>query len=88
MKLPRALKLIIHCDCKSLKTKLYSDILPKDNKKYINWIKEQIESGDVDSFEWIERDEQIADALTKEKSNCLVKMNKAVNQNVHPSPVF
>ena len=87
LKCPKGLKVIVHCDCHSLRAKLYSEQPPKDNRKYINWIKEKIEEGQVDSFEWIPREEQIADAFTKEKSCCLEKMNKAVNQNIHVCPV-
>ena len=87
LKCPKGLKVIVHCDCHSLRAKLYSEQPPKDNRKYINWIKEKIEEGQVDSFEWIPREEQIADAFTKEKSSCLEKMNKAVNQNIHVCPV-
>ena len=88
LKLPNGLKLVIHCDCKSLRTKLYGQTYPKECRKEINWITEQVMKGDINSFEWIDRSEQIADALTKEKSNTLHLLNLAVNHNQHPGPVF
>jgi len=88
LKLPNGLKLVIHCDCKSLRTKLYGPGYPKECRKEIKWITEQVENGDINSFEWIDRNDQIADSLTKERSNTLHLLNLAVNHNQPPGPVF
>ena len=44
----------------------------------------KVEKGDINSFEWIDQSEQIADALTKEKSNTLHLLNLAVNHFLLP----
>ena len=85
MKLKTGLRIIIHCDCDSLRKKLYSDTSnPKTNRKQINWIRDRLECGDINLFEWIPGTEQIADALTKVKSSTQQKMNLALNNNIHP----
>ena len=44
----------------------------------------KVEKGDINSFEWIDQSEQIADALTKEKSSTLHLLNLAVNHLLLP----
>ena len=85
LKLRESLRIIIHCDCDSLRKKLYGSVPDsKGTRKYINWIRERVECGEVSLFEWIPGTEQIADALTKVKSPTLAKMNSAINNNIHP----
>ena len=87
VKLTKSLPVIIHTDCNSLRNKLYAKNCVENsrtNRKLLNWIHDRIEAGDISMFEWIPRSEQIADALTKEKSSMLHKMNSAIIDNIHP----